>query len=313
MSHTETEVLFAFGLDTEPPREIRLFGAGLTDTSKGQFLFDEDAADSVLSAFSDSGLDRLPFDYAHGMLKPMALPESHKAAGWFVPEVREVGGGVELWAADIQWTDAAHAAISAREFRFYSPAFDFEVDSRRVKRLTNVALTNIPATKNQRPLVLDSESDGTETGGDEPAKGKKMQVLLDALGCADEASAVARAIELSAAVKDSETKVASLTDDLIKANAEIAALSAAREADLKSAKIEALCIGGKLPPAQVEFAKGLTIAQLDSFAATLSSVVAQPVNEPATVQKTGELSDVEREVAKLIGVDEKTFLLGKVK
>lgn len=300
-------LLFSVGWGSSPPYEIRLFGAGVTATKKGDFLFDELAAESVLAKFADSGMDRLPFDYAHGMLRP-GVPEAHKAAGWFVPSVRDG----ELWATDIQWTEAAAAAIEAREFRFFSPAFNFDPETRRILELLNVALTNIPATKNQRPLVLDSECDG-DNEGDEPRKARKMQVLLEALGCADEASAVARVVELSASAKRHEERAEALTSDLIKANAEIAALSAAREADAKAAKIEALCSAGKLPPSQVEFARGLTMAQLDAFASTLTSVVAAPIVEPSRTTNTAELSAVEREVCKNLGIDEATFRLGKVR
>ncbi len=151
----------------EPPDEFVIFKAGDNPTSKGVLVFDETAASLVMAELKEQGMDRLPFDAGHGMFAFIPTPENQKALGWFVAVVRDG----QLVATDIQFTPFAREALKNREFRFFSPAVevkplnihDEDEDEReivplaeqrfRVTALLNVALTNMPATKNQEPLV----------------------------------------------------------------------------------------------------------------------------------------------------------------
>lgn len=134
----------------DAPTEFRIFAAGEIDTTKGKFLFDEEAAKSVMDDLASYG-NELAIDYNHGMAeeKPMDPALSGRAAGWFTPEVRNG----ELWASKVRWTPAAAAAILAGEWRYQSPWFVFDKETRRIGGLLNTALTNTPATKNLTPLV----------------------------------------------------------------------------------------------------------------------------------------------------------------
>ena len=262
----------------------------------------------IMASFADSGMDRLPFDIAHGMVNPGAPPDAHKSLGWFVPTVMddiEGGGGKALFASDIQWTEAGAEALQKREFRFFSPAILYDGQTRRIKSLINCALTNLPATKGQKPLVLDDTNNNQEN--------QEMKALFEALSVSDEASAVARVAELSALGKDNEAKIAALsaaveakTDEAIKLNAEIAAIQAKHDDELKGSKIASLSAAGKLPPAQKAFAEGLTLEQLDTFAETLSAITTKPVSEPDS-GKVETLSDDERQACKLLGVSIEEF------
>ncbi|APU89280.1 hypothetical protein Rctr16k_21 [Virus Rctr16k] len=147
-------VLLAAPTDKAPPKEFRIFARGVTETTKGPILFDDDAAKLVMGAFADQGRDALPFDIAHGMLNPFAPPDAHKAAGWFKPEARGDG----LYAAGIEWTELGSGSLRRREFRYFSPAIHRDSESGRVRELINIALTNIPATRHQAPLVADQNS-----------------------------------------------------------------------------------------------------------------------------------------------------------
>ena len=139
----------------EPPREFRIFPFGRVETTKGVFLFDQEAARRVMQAWRDYG-NRLSIDYEHQALEPVAngpVP----AAGWFDLEVREDG----LWAVNVEWTPRAAELLRNREYRYFSPAFYVDEEGRIVE-LINLALTNIPATKRMEPLV--AKAVGFESG-----------------------------------------------------------------------------------------------------------------------------------------------------
>ncbi len=137
------------------PREFRIFPFGRVETTKGVFLFDQEAARRVMQAWRDYG-NRLSIDYEHQALEPVSngpVP----AAGWFDLEVREDG----LWAVNVDWTPRAMELLRNREYRYFSPAFYVDEEGRIVE-LINLALTNLPATKRMEPLV--AKAVGFEAG-----------------------------------------------------------------------------------------------------------------------------------------------------
>lgn len=292
--------LIQLSLDShgEPPTEIRLFAMGENKTKKGSFYLDAAGGAQALEAFAASGLDALPFDAGHGMLAgAMAHPESHKALGWFVPEMRLDG----LWAAEIDWTPATHAALTAKEYRFFSPAISFEEKTRRIVGLTNVALTNLPATLGQRPLVL---SDDTETE-------ENMTVLFEKLGAADETEALSALSGLlalrdglvSLGCADLSSVQALVTErDSLKLAAEtaIADKLAADKAALLSA----------VPPANRAFAESLSLEQLTAYVPTLPKLTTK-VEEPKRETATVELSAEDLAVCERLNISHEDFLAAK--
>jgi phage I-like protein len=283
----------------EPPTEIRLFAMGANRTTKGTYVLDAEGGAQVMAAFAERGLDALPFDAGHSMLAgAMAHPESHKALGWFKPEMRADG----LWAVDISWTPATKAALSAREYRFFSPAINFDEKTRRILRLTNVALINLPATLGQKPLVLDSGDTETE---------ENMTVLFEKLGAADETEALS-ALGGLLALRDGLAALgcAQLSDvqalvterDTLKTEKE-AALAAQLTAQ-KSALLSAV------PPANREFAEALSFELLGKYVATLPKLETR-VEERAPDTKSVELSAEDKKAAQLLGLTDEAFLAAK--
>lgn len=144
-----------------PPREIRLFARGLTKTTKGEYLFDDAAAEAIMRAFEEHGID-LAMDFDHGAL---ASPDGRKrdVPGYYRPEVRADG----LYAIP-SWTAAGLAAIKPGdngempEYRYTSPSFEFDPESRRVLKLGPLALTSYPATHGAKPLVLSARDRRTD-------------------------------------------------------------------------------------------------------------------------------------------------------
>lgn len=181
-----------------PPTEFRIFGAGTVKTTKGDFLFDAKAADLVLASIAEWGND-FSVDYDHGMIAGFALDPANakRAAGWFRPEVRNG----ELWASSVKWTKKAKEMLSEREYRYTSPAFLTEEKGGRISELVNVALTNIPATKNHTPLMASRH--------DETGKETNMKLIAQSLSLAAEAT--------EAEVLSAVTTLKSFASDVISA------------------------------------------------------------------------------------------------
>lgn len=203
----------------EPPREFRIFTAGIVDTVKGQFVFDAEAAKSVLTNAADWG-NRYSADYEHNALDG-ALGGPKPAACWYDLELR----GGELWAVNVEWTPRAAEMLRAREYRYLSPAFDFDRKTRRIRALINIALTNIPATKDMVPLVASKEAtmnDEQKLVDDAPASETPEEPAADPM------ASVATAIKSTVAACDACLKeCAALTVD---ASADEAAKTAAQTA-----------------------------------------------------------------------------------
>lgn len=137
-----------------PPAEFRIFAAGWNEATfasgeRARFLFDADAARSVMGFFAEKGSE-LCIDYEHMALSDPPMPAP--AAGWFTPQIRDGA----LWATAIRWTPRAAAHLASAEYRYFSPAIDYDEKTGRVKKLINCALTNIPALNEIDSLVAAS-------------------------------------------------------------------------------------------------------------------------------------------------------------
>jgi phage I-like protein len=164
----------------EPPSEFRLFTAGKVETTKGEFIFDEAAAQAVMAEYQKHGID-LMVDYDHASLASLSLDPATagKAAGWFCLEVR----AGELWAVNVRWTEPAAQALRAKEWRFMSPAFSTDEEG-RITSVMNVAITNLPATRNLDPLMAASAA------GKSMLDASLISKALEAIAAGDEAGAM---------------------------------------------------------------------------------------------------------------------------
>lgn len=157
------------------PTEFRLFHAGVNHTAKGDFLFDDIAAEAVMAAYASRNHSvPLMGDYEHQSLATPPM-KALASATQFVPEVRRgSGGGPELWATQVQWTDDARRELEAGQYRLYSPAF-IPDENGRIAALINFALTNLPASYEIAPLVAAS------AGATNPNEDTDMEEELKAL------------------------------------------------------------------------------------------------------------------------------------
>lgn len=270
-----------------PPRVIKLFSRGENRTTKGVFVFDDESARSVMAAFEEHGID-LAMDFDHAALAP---PTGRKrdVPGYYRPEVREDG----LYALP-QWTESGLAAIrpgkddagapTLPEYRYTSPSFSFDPDTRRVVKLGPLALTSYPATHGAKPLTL---SEGDEPSEDKPAPmdgatqpasmtqestHMTASAILAALGAQDEAAGVAALSALNANLTSTRAELSALVSatgakthsealgaieawkrdaaELSTLRARVQADEAARAKAARDAELDACVREGKLTPAE---------------------------------------------------------------
>lgn len=166
-------IALSFGAGGELPTEFRLFVRGLNKTENGDFLFDDQAAASVMAAYEAWGVEVM-IDLEHQMLGPAgADPNARDARGWCKLALRNG----ELWAVDVRWTDDGAARLAQKRQRYVSPAFEIDPKTKRVTKLINVAITALPATHHTPALVAASAG-----GSMDP---KIVKEALDALMAGD--------------------------------------------------------------------------------------------------------------------------------
>jgi phage I-like protein len=74
------------------------------------------------------------------------------SAGWFGLELRDG----DLWATNVRWTPKATAHLEAGEYRYFSPLFNSDMQTGRIEKVLDVALTNTPALFDIDALVAAS-------------------------------------------------------------------------------------------------------------------------------------------------------------
>jgi hypothetical protein len=90
-------------------------------------------------------------DINHLSLKADAPLENQRAVGFFSLEVR----AGELWATGCVWTDLVRDGLTKDppEWKYFSPAYDVDVETGEVVSFLNCALTNTPATHHVTALA----------------------------------------------------------------------------------------------------------------------------------------------------------------
>jgi len=159
----------AIGLDAEgkAPTEFRIFSAGVNTSDKGDILFDDAAAKSVMAAWAKKAAP-LTMDYEHQAAADPPVKALAAAYSW-TPEVRNG----ELWATNIGWTDEARQEIESRKYNYFSPLFLSDPKTKRVLKVINLALTNTPALDGLQPLIAASAA-----RGDDPMKCKACKSTI---------------------------------------------------------------------------------------------------------------------------------------
>lgn len=277
------------------PTEICLFKAGTTETTKGAFVCDATAArftiDNVKSHYGEALTN---FDYGHGQVGFLQTHDSAKSAGW--AKLAERNGA--LWATEIEWTPTARKALLDREYRFFSPTVYRDPETKRLTNLVNVALTNLPATKGQRPIV---NSLLENTMSEAPKSTETVATPSNAP--ADLAALQASNAQLLSAVQQLQASNSTLQSQLAAAEAE-------RKTKTKADFIAKLSQDGKLPPALQPWALGQDLAVLEAFAKDAPVIASPGASAPPAppASSAASLSAEDREVARQMGIPEADML-----
>ncbi len=241
----ERVALTGAALEGGAPDRVHLAPWGKVISSNGSFVLDEDSAADVLSAFEAHGTD-LPIDYEHQSLGGSYASPSGQApaAGWIrtlrlvTPEQAGAHKAAGLWA-EVTWTDAGRAKLTAREYRYISPVVIVRKQDRRMVALHSAALTNKPAIVGMTPLV-----NHAEPVGDGAMEGEVLCALRERLDLPEDAS---RGTVLVAA----RERMEQLLED-----------RALREAEQR---IDEVMRVGKLMPRQRKWALDLAMRDADAF------------------------------------------------
>lgn len=269
--------------------------------------------------------DRLPLvlDWEHATEEKAPKGEEAPAAAW-IEEVEAREGGA-IWGR-VVWNERARNQVSGKEYRFLSPVFDFDRNTRRIARLISAGLTNTP---NLYLTALNREG-ATDITREKETPLDLATRLREALGLAADATddAIVAAVNTARAANRS----VDLTQFAPRADLETAVnrantVTAERDALLKEktdAEIETAINGamaeGKIAPASADHYRALCrreggLADFQALAATLSPLAGAATSRAAAKVETSadksQLTDEERAVCRAMGQSEADFLAAK--
>lgn len=160
------------------PTSFRLFQSGWNTTTHGDFLFDEEAARSVMAAYREHGVD-LAIDLEHQMLddEPSPDPTAKDARGWCRLELRSDGS---LYAVDVRWTPDGAARLTARTQRYVSPAFLVDQQTNRIVEVINVAIVAMPATHDTPALIAANQKRRSTMAATNPLRARRAKLATSA-------------------------------------------------------------------------------------------------------------------------------------
>lgn len=146
-----TRAVVALDAKASLDKPLRLLKIGKNATVHGTFDLSKQDAQAIVDAFTAWGND-LVVDYEHNTVDPVSNGKV-PAAGWIKQGTLELKAD-GIWAT-IEWTDAAKAAIVAKEYRYISPTFAYQKNKivASPTGLLPTALVNYPGTVDMAPLA----------------------------------------------------------------------------------------------------------------------------------------------------------------
>ena len=268
---------------------------------------------ALVQAFVRNQAD-LPVDFEHATHKKGEAGDPAPAVGWI--KGLEVRDGAVF--ARVDWLDDGAAAVSGRKYRYSSPGFLFDKNTRQITRVVSAGLTNQP------DFVLPAIA--RQDGDKETAHMEFMRKVLAALGLTEgttEETALARIDSLKGELATARENGSRLPDPakfVPRADHELA-LARAQKAEGKLSEIEKAArdkeIGdlvgsaiqaGKVAPASKDHYLALCRQEggLDQFRKLVETlpVIGKPSNldeRPAPGSEGLALTSEEQKISKMFG------------
>ena len=240
--------------------------------------------------------------------------EPAPAQGWI--EAVEVREGA-LWGR-VNWTVAGRALMAAEAYRYVSPTFLFDKQSREIVRLTSAALVHRP---NLQLQALNSQDDETE----ETVQMDKA--ICEALGLAANATAADAVVAIAALKAAQETALNAAThpdperfvprpDHELALNRirDFETAEKAREEAAMNAAVDAAVVAKKIAPASkadwLATCKDIGLERFGKMLATMPPLIpdGKPSTKPAAgAAGTSGLSAEEVAVCAQLGIDPADF------
>lgn len=294
--------LNSYSLTSDPPAWMLLVPAGLDVPGRDGRSFINPGPASLIDAFRSNGVD-IVVDVEHSSHTQAVEGKPAPAFGWIV-DLEDRSG--ELWGK-VEWTEGGKAAVSSREYRYYSPAYSCDAAA-RIMRVVSVGLTNTP---NLRLPALNNQ------GGDVMDKFK--QDVAEAMGLkadAAEPDVIAKAKELAGAVSlNRQQDMVPKTDLTLALNraqtaeTELTNLKKAQFESKRDEQIDKAVADGKIAPASKDYYKTScnseeALAKFTEFVGTLPNIVTNG-EQPRGADPTGgvELNAEQIAFAAKLGVN----------
>lgn len=171
---------FELPADGSAPEWVELIPAGpeVVGRDGRRWLFDR--PEQVVAASLDGSRD-IPLDWEHATELRAPKGETAPAAAWIAQlEVRDGA----LWGR-VEWTERGRQSVAAREYRYLSPVFQFERESKRIARLTSAGLTNSP---NLHLTALNRGEGPNDAPKENAMNEEQRKALCAALGLSESAT-----------------------------------------------------------------------------------------------------------------------------
>ncbi len=305
------------------PEWIELLPAGEFHGRDGRGPFRLSNPDAVIASTVALGMNAgLPIDYDHAT--DFAAPEGRPApaAGWIRALEVRVGA---IWGR-VEWTERAAAAITAREYRYISPVFQFDPGDGGVTRLLRAGLTNNP---NLQLTAIAAAEIAAAKPKDEVMQNELMKELCEELGLGVDAAAeqiVAAVREKCIAAARVDAAMTARTPDparyvavadFERALTELSTLKLERAREQAAQVVEEAIRAGKLAPAQREWAIEYCTANgrgFEAFAAKQPQILGrEPVlGRVAGVEhRSSNLSAAELAICAQLGLKHADYVMRK--
>ncbi|WP_346205989.1 phage protease [Aeromonas salmonicida] len=242
------------------------------DVASGHWQLDGQIAAALIARAKGLGQDIL-IDYDHQTLKTDQNGQPAPAAGWYNADEIEWREGAGLFIKP-RWTDRAAALVAAKEYRFLSAVFPYDVQGRPLE-LRMTAITNDPGVVGMQALAALSALPASSLMSTQPGQlaipikeismNEHLIALLGKLGIQPGADGQLTAEQGTAALAALDTLQASA-----KKTPELEASLSAEKASLAALKAQPVQQNG-----QIDLAQYVPVATYNALVTQVAALTAQ--------------------------------------